>query len=89
MKENELYKRYVLWNIEKFCDVDSLDQIEAITFGDLEYWCDFRIDYLNWNWNVYNYERNVKPYMDKKFNTNCNSYVKWWKVYDCICWECF
>ena len=37
------------------------------------------------------YDDRVKPLLDEKINTtqNCNSYVKWWIVYDCICWKCF
>ena len=59
-----IYKRYVLNNIEKFCDTDSLEQIEQITFWDLEYWCDFSIDYFSWNSDSYSYEKNVKPFIN-------------------------
>lgn len=65
MKHNELYKRYVLGNIEKYCDIDSLNQIETITFWELDFWCDFRIDYFNWNSDSYSYEKNVKPFISE------------------------
>lgn len=64
METNEIYKRYVLWNIEKYCDIDSLNQIEEITFWDLDYWCDFMIKYFSWNYDLYSYEKHVKPYIN-------------------------
>ena len=80
----KILKRYVIENIEKFCDTDSLDQIENIAFWDLEYWCDFRIDYLNGNWDWYTYERNVMPLIKNIIiNTNHdnNTVVIWWVEY--------
>lgn len=65
MKYNEIYKRYVLGNIEKYCDIDSINQIETITFWKLEFWCDFRIDYFSQNSDSYSYEKNVKPYINE------------------------
>lgn len=60
----ELCKRYVLSNIEKYCDIDTLNQIEQITFWNLEYWADFRIDYFNWNADSYNFKDNVMPFIN-------------------------
>ena len=59
-----IYKRYVLNNIEKFCDSGSLEQIGQITFWDWECWYDFGIDYFNWGWDDYSYEKNVKPFIE-------------------------
>jgi len=46
-------KKDFLINIEKYCDIDSVEEIENIYFWYWEFWIDADIRYRNWNTESY------------------------------------
>lgn len=57
---NEICKVFVLNNINRFIDIWAKEKIDNISFETNEYW-DFCIKYIDWDSEMYSYERNVLP----------------------------
>jgi hypothetical protein len=58
-------KEKILSNIWLFCDIDWVEEIEAIFFWDLEFWCVMSIHYIGWNFDSY-----AADWIDNILNTN-------------------
>lgn len=42
-----------LKNIEDYCDMETVDEINEISFWELEYWSNVQITYNSWNSDSY------------------------------------
>lgn len=85
----KICKKYVLNNIEEYCDSWDITTISSIDFVWIDYWMDFDIVYKAWNSDLYSYEKNVLHKIQDKTKVidKINTLQRYDKTYmdDCIC----